>query len=115
MFYVARITGDQIRGGILFQIGDAMAKAFSDSATAIYQGARGGTQDKLLILFENSMTNPDFSNDHNNGIQDVLYFNESAKEVVTSAGLDIQFLETVEQPPESCGIMNQTYRFINFR
>lgn len=113
MFYKVPLTSEQIRGGLLFQVSDALSQAFTESAKQVREGGPRKEQQEMLILFENSSITPSFWESYGDeGIQDVLYFNGVAKEVIEAANIAIDFGETVENAPENCGIMSRMYRFV---
>lgn len=111
MFHVLRLTSEQIRNGALFQISDALDRVFNESAKAAMAHQTSGNKEEMLILFENSTTNPNFWENQGKDAQDVLYLNEAAKDAVSAAGLKFEYSDTVENAPEQCGVMSRMYRF----
>lgn len=112
-YYVVTLSSEEIREGILFQIGDALSAAFDSSTKAILVGGKRGEKEDLLVFFDNSATNDNFHEEYGDAVQDVLFFNDAAKAVVSDAGIKLTVKETIDEPPRHAGTMNRTCHYIN--
>lgn len=115
MFHIAVLKSEDVQQGMLFKINDMLDEAFTTSARAIRERGMHGDKDEMVIYFENMATDPNFYDNHSEDIHEVLYFNDSAKEVIERADIGIVFGQTVETLPQGLGVMARMYRFINLR
>lgn len=86
MYYVLPLTSKEISKGTLFQILDALTGQ-SDASIKRALAGRDGRERKIIeSFFDNSSTNPDFHEQWGD-VQDVLYLNEVAYELLKGAGI----------------------------
>jgi hypothetical protein len=115
MYHIVPLTGEQIRTGILLQIGDALSDAFTNSAKAVTERGLRGDKEEMVIFFDNSSTNPNFWDNHGEDVQDVLYVNDAAKDAAERAGVKFTVTGTTNDAPAGRGLMSRMYRFVNLR
>ena len=113
MFHVAHISSEEVASGILFRISDVLTNAFTKSMQLVAKRGVGGVKDEMIINFDNSATDPQFYDKVDDSIMEILYFNDSATEVVEAAGIKLDFVSKVDQPPKHSGVMAHMVRYLH--
>jgi hypothetical protein len=112
MYHIVTIRNEEAASGILNAISDAINNVFLATAKAATEGRTTGSKQLMEVLFEDSITHPDFSTKYGDDVDVVLYVNEVAMKVLQAANVNVTTVGTVPEAPQDCGIQIRSPRFI---
>jgi hypothetical protein len=109
MYHIAKITDDDIRGGILFRMTDALDQAFTTSAKSILYEGKRGTPQEMAIYFDISRFASEAASTDSD---DTYYINDAAKDAMERAGVKLSYSGRVDEPPKNTGTFCRMPRYV---
>lgn len=102
-FYLIGLTGEEVAGGALFEISRVIYSDYSKTyKAAIQSGVVNPKHLWSIIKFENPLESPDFEKKFS-GYANVLYVNQTAKDILEEQGIDLRIIGEAEATPKHAG------------
>lgn len=112
MYHVVTIRNEEAASGILNAVSSAINDVFLATAKAATEGHTTGSKQLMEVLFEDSITHPDFHAKYGENVDVVLYINDVAMKVARAAGIDLATAGTVQDAPAECGVQIRSPRYV---